>query len=61
MYNFTLILTLWLLINVFSTSDLFIFYIFFEAIVIPMFILIVFEAVVLVRFMQLISFFFTLC
>lgn len=59
-YSFIIIFTLWLLINVFSSSDLFFFYIFFEGIVIPMFLLIVFEEADLVKFMLLINFLFIL-
>jgi NADH:ubiquinone oxidoreductase subunit 4 (subunit M) len=37
LYSFLLLLSLWILCNVFTSSDLFIFYVFFEAILIPMF------------------------
>lgn len=39
-YAFTIVSSLWLLCNVFSSSDLFFFYMFFEGILIPMFLLI---------------------
>lgn len=39
-YSFTLFLSLWLLLNIFASADLFFFYIFFEGIIIPMFLLI---------------------
>lgn len=40
LYSFSLFISLWLLLNVFSSLDLFFFYIYFEGIVIPMFLLI---------------------
>lgn len=40
LYSFTLIFTLFLLLNTFASLDLFIFFIYFESIVIPMFLLI---------------------
>jgi proton-translocating NADH-quinone oxidoreductase chain M len=40
LYSFTLIFSLYLLINTFTSLDLFLFFIFFESIVIPMFLLI---------------------
>ena len=45
-------------INVFTVYDFLIFYIFFEAIVIPMFLLLVFEVVDLEKFMLPINFFY---
>lgn len=39
-YSFILFFSLWVLINIFSSLDLFFFYIFFEGVVIPMFFLI---------------------
>lgn len=45
---------------IFSSLDFFFFYIYFEGIVIPMFLLIVYEEVVLVKFMLLINFLFIL-
>ena len=57
-YAFTLLFSLWLLLNVFSSLDLFFFYIFFEGIVIPMFFLIVYEVVVVEKFTRLISSFY---
>lgn len=36
-YSFLMLFSLWILCNVFTSSDLFVFYIFFEAILIPMF------------------------
>lgn len=40
LYTFLLLITLWLLLNIFSVLDLFLFYIFYEAIVIPMYLFI---------------------
>jgi len=40
MYSFILYFSLWVLVNIFASLDLFFFYIFFEGIVIPMFLLI---------------------
>lgn len=56
LYCFVLLFSLWLLINIFSSLDLFYFYIYFEGIVMPMFILIVFEVVVVGKSMQHINF-----
>jgi NADH-quinone oxidoreductase subunit M len=58
LFIFTLLLSLWLLLNVFTSLDLFFFYIYFEGVVIPMFFLIVFEVVEVVRFMLHINFLF---
>jgi len=58
LYIFTLFLSLWLLLNVFTSMDLFFFYVYFEGIVIPMFLLIVFEEVEIEKFMHLINFFY---
>lgn len=40
LYTFTLLLSVWLLLNVFTILDLFFFFIFFEAVLIPMYYLI---------------------
>lgn len=56
LYSYFMLFSLWLLLNVFASLDLFFFYIYFEGIVIPMFLLIVYEEVVIVRFMLRISF-----
>lgn len=56
LYSFLLLFSLWLLINIFTSLDLFFFYIYFEGIVIPMFLLIVYEVVVVVKFMRHINF-----
>ena len=40
LYSFILFFSLWVLVNIFSSLDLFFFYIFFEGIVIPMFFII---------------------
>ena len=56
LYASMMLLTLWILLNVFSCIDLFIFYIFFEAVIIPMFIIIVYEVVVVEKFMLRINF-----
>lgn len=58
LYIFTLIFSLWLLLNIFTSMDLFFFYIFFEGIVIPMFLLIVSEEVGLEKYTLLINFLF---
>lgn len=58
LFIFSLIFSLWLLLNVFTSMDFFFFYVYFEGIVIPMFMLIVFGAVVVVKFMLLINFFY---
>lgn len=58
LYSGLLFFSLWLLINVFSISDLFFFYMFFEGIVIPMFLIIVYEVVVVVKYMRHINFLF---
>lgn len=60
LYSFMLLFSLWVLNNVFTVSDFFLFYFFFESIVIPMFFLIVFEVVVHVKFTHLINFFYIL-
>lgn len=57
LYCFILLLILWLLINLFSSLDLLLFYIYFEGIAIPMFLLIVFEVVVVEKFMLHIIFY----
>lgn len=49
-----------IIIYIFSVLDFFCFYIFFEGIVIPMFLLIVFEEVVQEKFMRHINFLFIL-
>ena len=40
LYTFTLLLSVWLLLNVFTILDLFFFFVFFEAVLIPMYYLI---------------------
>ena len=59
LYAFTMLFSLFLLLNVFASMDLFFFYIYFEGIVIPMFLLIVYEVVVVEKFMLRINFLFT--
>lgn len=59
-YAFVMLFSLFLFVNVFSSLDLFFFYIYFEGIVIPMFFLVVFEVVVVVKFMRLINCFYIL-
>lgn len=56
-YCSLLLLVSWLLINSFSSSDLLMFYIYFESIVIPMFLVIVFGVVDHVRYTQHIIFY----
>lgn len=60
LYIFTLLLSLWLLLNIFASLDLFFFYIYFEGVIIPMFLLIAYEVVVVVKFMLHINFFYIL-
>jgi NADH-quinone oxidoreductase subunit M len=50
LYCFLLLSVLWLLINLFSSLDLLLFYIYFEGVAIPMFLLIVYEVVVVEKF-----------
>jgi NADH-quinone oxidoreductase subunit M len=59
-YIFLLLFTLLLFINVFLSLDFFYFFIFFEAIVIPMFLFVEFEVVECVKFMLLINYLFIL-
>ena len=61
LYAFTMLFSLFLLLNVFASMDLFFFYIYFEGIVIPMFLLIVYGVVVVEKFMLLINFLFIHC
>lgn len=55
LYIFTLLFSLWLLLNIFTSLDFFFFYVYFEGVVIPMFFLIVFEVSEHERFMHHIS------
>jgi len=55
LFIFTLILSLRLLLNIFTSLDLFFSYIYFEGIIIPMFFLIVFEVAEAARYMLLIN------
>jgi NADH-quinone oxidoreductase subunit M len=61
LYNFLLFFSLWILINIFLSLDFFIFFLFFEAIVLPMFLFIEFGEVVRDVFMLLTSFLFIHC
>lgn len=56
LYCILVLSALWLLINFFASTDLLTFYVYFEGIVIPMFMLIVYEEVGVERYMQHIFF-----
>lgn len=60
LYIFLLFVSMFIFVNIFSSIDMVYFYVFFEAVVVPMFLLIVFEVVVLGRFMPHIYFLFIL-